>query len=316
MTTYKNSGFKETDYFYLYKETIDVTSDQLDKIKNTLLKRRFSFSVPIKYFNALSNEIEYDLLFITCGIQNPTNDQRSIRLFLKDQSIFGEPIVELMKQSKSFNKTLHCINHTFLNIKTYELMTTLNDETQYNDFNDLLNAYDLEFKKSLTSHCDVYKLNNKMIIMLNDCLDLTDEIKETNKFITLLNNNDNAEEDELLDYLHESIYSGLVYHPIFFKHLPVSIDINEINNGMLLNHNSYSHDVIAQFINSNYIMSNYEFLIELYEKDMSNNTTLKFNHNNRYNNIQSQLLNFLIGRISDGKNSVTMQLFNFKAINY
>ena len=315
MTIYKNSGFKETDYFYLYKETIDITSDQSDKIKNTLLKRRFSFSVPIKYFNALSNEIEYDLLFITCGIQNPTNDQRSIRLFLNTQSIFGEAMKELMKQSKSFNKTLHCINHTFLNIKTYELMTTLNDETQYNDFNDLLNTYDLEFKKSLTSHCDVYKLNNKMIIMLNDCLDLTDEIKETNKFITLLNNND-VEEDELLDYLHESIYSGLVYHPIFFKHSPVSIDINEINNGILLNHNSYSHDVIAQFINSNYIMSNYEFLIELYEKDMSNNTTLKFNHNNRYNNIQSHLLNFLIGRISDGKDSVIMQLFNFKAINY
>ena len=63
-------------------------------------------------------------------------------------------------------------------------------------------------------------------------------------------------------------------------------------------------------------MSNYEFLIELYEKNMSNNTTLKFKHNNRYNNIQSQQLNFLTGRISDGKDSVIMQLFNFKAINY
>lgn len=311
MTNYQNKGFESTDYFLYYKDK----NNQKDEIKSTLLKRRFSFALPIKYFNSLSNSIVYDLLFITCGIQNPTNDQKSIRLFLNDQSIFGEAMIELMKQSKSFNNTLHCINHTFLNIKTYELMSTLNDEVEYNSFDDLLESYDLEFKRSLTNQCDAYKLNNKMIVMLNDCVDLTDELKETNKFISVLKNNEN-EEDRLLKYLHESIYAGLVYHSVFFKHVPFYIGINRIRDGVVFNQDSYSHEVMHRLINSQQIMTNYEFLLEAYEKNMSQNSQLRLKHNNQSNNIQQYQIKCLSGQIENGENSFMMQLFNFKALNY
>lgn len=306
-----NIKFKETDYFLFNKNE----NQQLDEIKNILIKRRFSFAVPIKYYNALKNSDEYNILFVTCGIQNPNNDQKSIRLFLKDDSIFGSSMVQLMKESKSFNKTLHCINQTFLNIKTYELLSSFNDENNYSTFDELCNAYDLEFKKELTDACDAYKINNKMIIMLNECIDLTNNLNETNKFIKILQNN-LRDEDDLNRYFNESVYEGLVYHNKLFDHKSYEFIVSQVTNNERDDTNSYIYHPNLKFSLDLPILTNYENLRQLYENQVKRGCNVIFRNYEVYKHHYQHKVKLISGENGNGKASVMMQLFNFTLINF
>lgn len=306
-----NIKFKETDYFLFNKNE----NQRLEEIKNILIKRRFSFAVPIKYYNALKNSDEYNILFVTCGIQNPNNDQKSIRLFLKDDSIFGSSMVQLMKKSKSFNKTLYCINQTFLNIKTYELLTSFNDENNYSTFDELCNAYDLEFKKELTDLCDAYKINNKMIIMLNECIDLTNNLNESNKFIKILQNN-LSDENSLNRYLNESIYEGLVYHNQLFDHKSYEFIITQTINDGRVDTGSYVYYPDLDFSSNQFILTNYENLRQLYENHVKRGCNVTFRNYEAYNHRYQHKVKLVSGENGNGESSVMMQLFNFTLINF
>ena len=89
---------------------------------------------------------------------------------------------------KSIENSVISANDIFLNLKLNEVVNTFFDEYVYSNVDELMHEYNLEFKQSLTSKCDLYKSDKKHIIVLNDAIDVTETLNEYNQTMTILKN--------------------------------------------------------------------------------------------------------------------------------
>lgn len=157
-------------------------------ILETINKKRLIFLLPIRYIEPYTMQVRYDAMIFTFGFINPKTQRRSVRSFLNKNSLLGQALNQYSHMYKSIEKSVISANDIFLNLKLNEVMNTFFDEYVYSSVDELIYAYNLEFKQSLTSKCDLYKSYKKHVIVLNDAIDVTETLNEYNQTMTILKN--------------------------------------------------------------------------------------------------------------------------------
>lgn len=169
-------------------DDISYIGSSKNHILETINKRRLIFLLPIRYIEPYTMQIRYNAMIFTMGFINPKTQRRSVRSFLNKNSLLGQALNQYSRMYKSIEKSVISTNDIFLNLKLNEVMNTFFDEYVYSNIDELIHEYNLEFKQSLTSKCDLYKSDKKHIIVLNDAIDVTETLNEYNQAMTILKN--------------------------------------------------------------------------------------------------------------------------------
>jgi len=159
-----------------------------NQILETINKRRLIFLLPIRYIEPYTTQVRYNAIIFTMGFVNPKTQRRSVRSFLNKNSLLGQALNQYSRMYKSIEKSVISANDIFLNLKLNEVLNTFFDDYVYSNVNELIHAYNLDFKQSLTSKCDLYKSDKKHIIVLNDSIDVTETLNEYNQTMIILKN--------------------------------------------------------------------------------------------------------------------------------
>lgn len=182
--TYVNGGVSQ---LYLPITTENENQKSISKIMST---KRLNIVVPIKIFNPLTNNLnEIKTIVLSCGFMNINTLQNSLRSFIsKDHTpLLGEALYRYGEKKKLNHKALTWHNNTVMNLKVnhlYHSISLTNDHIY--SLEELTELLEMSYVDSLTEHTDLYKLDKKDVIMLNEPIDLTSETRQSVQ--TLLNN--------------------------------------------------------------------------------------------------------------------------------
>lgn len=184
-------------------------------ILETINKRRLIFLLPIRYIEPYTMQVRYDAMIFTFGFINPKTQRRSVRSFLNKNSLLGQALNQYSHMYKSIEKSVISANDIFLNLKLNEVMNTFFDEYVYSSIDELIHAYNLDFKQSLTSKCDLYKSDKKHIIVLNDSIDVTETLNEYNQTMTILKNLYSDDEyQQSMRKFSDQLTNYVIYHTL------------------------------------------------------------------------------------------------------
>jgi len=253
-------------------------------ILEAINKRRLIFLLPIRYIEPYTMQVRYNAMIFTFGFINPKTQRRSVRSFLNKNSLLGQALNQYSHMYKSIEKSVISANDIFLNLKLNEVMNTFFDEYVYSSVDELIHAYNLDFKQSLTSKCDLYKSDKKHIIVLNDSIDVTETLNEYNQAITILKNlySDDEYQQSMRKFSNQ-LTNYVIYHTLCrtinfqkkfnFLTLFRSSYFNSQGGFDIKNIDQYDQEMFDTFyrkITEDSISYNRTFVVSLYEDCLMN----------------------------------------------
>lgn len=226
-----------------------------DEIRDLISKRRLTFMIPIKYYNSWYNDVRFDAVMMSVGYMKPSTLQNSVRSMLNTNSSIGQAFDQYRKSYKSVDHAVKKVHDVFLNIKVYDFFNTIFDNNIYQSIDEILYRYQLEHKMKLNDQYDLYKVDKKDVIVLNEPIDLTNEFRN---FERAMSRYENISNDEEYHRHFSEFYNGLLKTLVFYTVMGDLDATKFLNIRKIIATEAYdfAHNNIRDIINDRNLLNN------------------------------------------------------------